>query len=432
MRSLTGSVIFMVVVILLELYVFQAFKTVSHGAGARWRGALVTGFWAISLLSMVFLVALPYVHYDQWQRPLRTYLFAVVVGLFLAKLIVLPFLLIDDLRRLAMWLTAKWRTAPNTAPVANGELLSRSAFLSWLGLGVGATLFGTLLAGFRNMYRYQVRQVQLAFPNLPHAFRGLKLVQISDIHSGSFTNVAAVARGVALINAQKPDLILFTGDLVNDRAEEMEPYMQVFNKLHARLGVYSTMGNHDYGDYVRWADRNAAHEAREAAAGKRLPTPLQARNIDTLMRVHEQLGWRLLNDEHVVLEQNGAQIALVGVQNISGKARFHSYGNLQKALNGTAAYPFKILMSHDPSHWEKEVKASQPDVDLMLSGHTHGMQFGVEIPGFKWSPVKWVYRHWAGLYEHQRQKLYVNRGFGVIGYPGRVGIMPEITVLELV
>lgn len=434
MRSLTGSLIFVAIMLIVDLYVFQALKAVTQTTGSRTRMAIYIGFWVLSGLALLFVALMPYIHYSQWQKPVRTYIFAILIGLFLAKLVAVPFFLVDDLRRFFQWIINHFvsQTTDVSPAESASEAISRSTFLSWLGLGVGGTLFTTLLVGFKNKYNYQVKKIPLSFANLPLAFKGLKVVHISDIHSGSFMETAAVQHGVDLINAQKADLILFTGDLVNDKAAEMEPFMEVFNKLKAPLGVYSTFGNHDYGDYVQWPDRNAEHLAMEANAGKHLMTPMQTQNLENLKAVHKTLGWRLLNDEHVVLEKNGDKMALIGVQNISGKARFHTYGSLPKALSGAEALPFKILMSHDPSHWESEVKPHFPEIDLMLSGHTHGMQFGLEIPGFKWSPVKWVYKQWAGLYEADNQKLYVNRGFGFIGYPGRVGILPEITVLEFV
>lgn len=292
--------------------------------------------------------------------------------------------------------------------------IPRSTFLSWVGLGLGGGLFGTLLYGFSNKYNYQVKKVKLAFANLPAAFRGMKIVHISDIHSGSFQNKAAVNRGVDLILQQNPDLVLFTGDLVNDRADEMKDYMDVFNRLKAPMGVFSTLGNHDYGDYVSWPSQQAKEE-----------------NLERLKKVHHELGWRLLMNEHVVFDKGNDQIALLGIENWGAKGRFPKYGKMNEAHPGTEKIPFKILMSHDPSHWDAEVKTKYPDIDLMLAGHTHGMQFGIENPYFKWSPVQWMYRQWAGLYEEGDQKLYVNRGYGFIGYPGRVGILPEITVIEL-
>jgi predicted MPP superfamily phosphohydrolase len=271
-----------------------------------------------------------------------------------------------------------------------------------------------LLYGFSNKYNYKIKKLSLHFPNLPASFKGLKIVQVSDIHSGSFTHKHAVQHGVEKILALKPDLILFTGDLVNNEATEMENYMDVFNQLRAPMGVYSVLGNHDYGDYKTW----------DSKADKIL-------NLERLKAVHGELGWRLMMNENTLLEKNGEQIALIGIENWSNKARFPKYGDLKKAYAGTESVPFKILMSHDPSHWDAEVRPKYNDIDLMLSGHTHGMQFGVEIPWLKWSPVQYVYKQWAGLYESGAQKLYVNRGFGFIGYPGRVGILPEITFIEL-
>ena len=217
-----------------------------------------------------------------------------------------------------------------------------------------------------------------------------------------------------MVLAEKPDLILFTGDLVNDLATEMEDYMDVFERIRAPMGVYSTLGNHDYGDYVWW---NSPEE--------------KAANLERVKQIHGELGWRLMMNEHVALERGGDKIALLGIENWSAKARFPRHGKMNLAYPGSEKYAFKILMSHDPSHWDAEVRPKYPDIDLTLAGHTHGFQFGVEVPGFRWSPVQYVYDQWAGLYESGKQKLYVNRGYGFIGYPGRVGILPEITVIEL-
>jgi predicted MPP superfamily phosphohydrolase len=273
-----------------------------------------------------------------------------------------------------------------------------------------------LLYGYSNKYKYETRRFKLAFDNLPASFKGLKIVHISDIHSGSLMDKAAVEAGVQRILNEKADLILFTGDLVNDKATEMDLLKDVFAKLKAPMGVFSTLGNHDYGDYVEWPVEGVS----------------KTQNLINLKQVHADIGWRLLMNEHVVLEKNNEKIALLGIENWSAKGRFPKYGKMNEAYQGTENYPFKILMSHDPSHWDAEIKTAYKDVDLMLAGHTHGMQFGVEIPGFKWSPVQYMYKEWAGLYEEQNQKLYVNRGFGFIGYPGRVGVLPEITVIELV
>jgi len=326
------------------------------------------------------------------------------------------FLLIDDIRRAIQWTAGKLFYGNTEGESIASDGISRSVFLSWLGLAAGSTLFGSLLYGFSNKYNYHIKRVQLAFDNLPNGFKGLRILHISDIHSGSFMDKKAVEHGVQMILKENADIILFTGDLINDKATEMKDYMDVFNKLKAPMGVYSTLGNHDYGDYVSWPNNGITKE----------------QNLENLKNIHGELGWRLLMNEHVILERGGDKIALIGIENWSALARFPKHGRMDLAYPGAENYPFKILMSHDPSHWDAEVRPKYSDIDLTLSGHTHGMQFGIEVPGFKWSPVQYVYKEWAGLYEDAKQKLYVNRGFGFIGYPGRVGILPEITVIELV
>jgi predicted MPP superfamily phosphohydrolase len=398
----------------LDLYIFQAIKVVASSS-PKIRLTIFIVYWVLAGLSLTVLILLPYINYDNWPRSVRTYIFAIIVGLFFSQLVASLFLLVDDIRRGCMWILGKLFSNPSVPITESAEGITRSTFLSWLGIAAGGGLFGTLMYGFNNKYRYHVNRLKLTYDNLPKAFRGLKIIHISDIHSGSFMDKQAVQKGIDKIIKENPDLILFTGDLVNDRSTEMKDYMDVFNQLKAPLGVYSILGNHDYGDYVRWDNR----EAKTA-------------NLERLKQVHGELGWRLLMNEHVVLEKGGEQIALLGIENWSSKGRFPKYGKMSEAYPGTEKYPFKILLSHDPSHWEGEVLSLYKDIDLMLAGHTHGMQFGVDLPGFKWSPVQYVYKQWAGLYESEAQKLYVNRGFGFIGYPGRVGILPEITVLELV
>lgn len=400
--------------ILLDLYVFQIIKTVSNG-GTKTRSIIFTSYWIISVAALIILFILPLLHLDNYSKGVRSTVFAIIIGLFLAKLIASVFFLVDDIRRVIQWLVGKIFFRNTEGEQIEEEKISRSLFLSWLGLAAGGGLFSSLLYGFSNKYNYKVKKIKLKYSNLPTSFKGLKVIQISDVHSGSFTDKAAVQKGIDKILQLKPDLILFTGDLVNNKSDEMENYMDVFNQLKAPMGVYSTLGNHDYGDYVQWPSQDAKRQ-----------------NLEHLKKVHAQLGWRLLMNENVLLDKEGEQIAVIGVENWSSKARFPKYGDLTKAYAGTETVPFKILMSHDPSHWDGEVRPKYGDIDLMLAGHTHGMQFGVEIPWLKWSPVQYVYKQWAGLYESGRQKLYVNRGFGFIGYPGRVGILPEITLFELV
>jgi uncharacterized protein len=419
MRNARFVWIVLCVMAVLDFYVFQALKVVSQNLSQKTKMFVYGGYWGVSITVLVFLAILPFIDFFNWPAHFRNYIFAILVGLLFAKLFASVFFLIDDIRRVLQWASGKLFFRNTEGENISSEGISRSIFLSWVGLGIGGGLFSTLMYGFSNKYNYKIRRVQLSFEHLPKSFKGLKIVQISDIHSGSFTDKRAVTRGVEMILKENADLILFTGDLVNDRAIEMADYMDVFNKLKAPLGVYSVLGNHDYGDYFY-----GAHPTGEFAIEKE-------KNLEHVKQIHAQLGWRLLLDEHVPIEKNNEQIALIGVQNISGRRTFHSYGNLSKAYSGAASYPFKILMSHDPSHWDKEVTSQYKDIDLTLAGHTHGMQFGVEIPGFKWSPVQYVYKEWAGLYEEGTQKIYVNRGYGFIGYPGRVGILPEITVIEL-
>lgn len=416
MRNSPFWLIVIGLMLVLDFYVFQALKTVSQGAAAKTRSVIYIIYWALSVLALLTFIVLPFLNLDNYSKGLRSTIFAAVAGLFFAKFTVAVFLLLDDIRRGVQWIAAKLLFSNTEGEsMQEGTVISRSHFVSWLGLAAGGGIFGSLLYGFSNKYNYQVQRVPLRFSNLPTAFKGLKIVQLSDIHSGSFNNKQAVQRGVQSVMDLKPDLILFTGDLVNNKSDEMQAFMDVFNQLRAPLGVYSILGNHDYGDYVDWG----SSEAKRA-------------NLDRLKSIHAALGWKLLLNEHVLLEKEGERMALLGVENWSAKARFPKYGKLRDAYVGTETIPFKILMSHDPSHWDAEVRTQYSDIDLMLSGHTHGMQFGVELPWFRWSPVQYVYKQWAGLYEEGIQKLYVNRGYGFIGYPGRVGILPEITLLELV
>lgn len=413
MRNTPFWWIFLGFVLLLDWYVFQAIRTLTFGLPDRNRTIVHSMYWCVSILSIGFLLFLPLFFSKPGPHYARSTIFAIIAGLFFSKIIASLFFLTDDLRRVVQWIGVKFFTRTSSI-VAGGDLMSRSVFLSWAGLLAGTGLFGALTYGMNNKYRYQIRSKRLNFPNLPPSFNGLKIVHLSDIHAGSFSDKEAVERGIRLIMEQRPDLILFTGDLVNNLASEMDDYWELFSQLDAPLGVFSITGNHDYADYVPWDSIEAKRS-----------------NFQQLMQVHKKMGWRLLMNEHVVLQRDQDQIAIVGIENWSAKSRFPKYGDLGKAFSGAEQIPFSILLSHDPSHWRAQVLANYPTISLTLSGHTHGMQFGVELPGVRWSPVQYVYAEWAGLYEQLDQKLYVNRGFGFIGYPGRVGILPEITVIEL-
>ena len=351
-----------------------------------------------------------WIDWHTWPRVFRTYAFAIVVIFYLSKIIFSLFLATDDILRVFRWGASKLFSSGDVT-VAGG--ISRYQFLVRLGFVVGSIPLLSMLYGMTGgAYRYQVKRVRLKLPNLPPGFEGLRAVQISDIHTGSFLDRKPLERAVELIQNESPDIIFFTGDLVNDRHEEAVEHRDALSRLKAPLGVHSILGNHDYGDYFRWKTQAE-----------------KADNLEKLKRLHADFGWNLLLNEHTFIERNGDRIGLLGVENWSARANFSRYGDLGKALNGFTPAPVNILLSHDPSHWKAEV-VNHPFIDLTLSGHTHGFQFGVEIPGFRWSPVQYVYKEWADLYDAGRQHLYVNRGLGFLGYPGRVGILPEITVFE--
>lgn len=374
-----------------DLYFFQAVQTIVSS------GTLLWAYWLVDflLIAGIFLsLAAP-----RGSRIQQT-LFAWVVGgmllAFIPRLCAVPILFIEDLTRLFRGFSP------------------REVWVSELAVSIAAILFFIVLFGItRGRHFYRVRQETIYFPDLPEAFDGFTITQITDVHSGSFTNAAGVQKGLNLVNDQHSDVILFTGDLVNNRASEMDPWIPAFSGLRAPMGKFSVLGNHDYGDYIPW-------ETPEAKSA----------NLTRLQQVHADIGFRLLQDEAVTLRKNGESIVLLGVENW-GKGSFHKYGDLKKA---TAAVPddaFKILMSHDPSHWEGVTLGHHQHIHLTLSGHTHGMQFGFELFGFKWSPIKYVYKQWAGLYEQAGRFLYVNRGFGFLGLKGRIGMWPEIAVITL-
>ncbi len=401
--------LFLAAILLAEWYGYQAVRTATQNVSPAWRRGVAAAYWVISL-SMWGLAFWAGFTRQSGNTVLKSYLMSLPLLLLAGKLLIFIPLLLEDLTRLGRWAVS---SATRPAGVA-GEGIPRSEFLAKLALGIGAIPFVALLWGMvRGATDYQVRRVTLRFPNLPASFDGFKVVQISDLHTGSFSSTEPLQRAVALINKQAADLVLMTGDLVNNRATEVEPHMPALAGIKSDLPIFSSLGNHDYGDYVQWES----------------PAEKQA-NLERLMQNHAKMGWTLLNDTSHTIVRGDDKIAVLGVQNWSSHANFPKHGNLPKAHAASADAPFKILLSHDPSHWEAQV-LNYPDIDLTLSGHTHGMQFGVNLPFLKWSPVQYVYKQWAGLYEQGRQKLYVNTGLGYLGYPGRVGFLPEITVFEL-
>jgi len=412
-RIITLSVLILVI-FLIDVYVFQAVRAVSQNLLPRTQRFIYVAYWAVFALTVATVIIFS-VTRGTPPSHFRMYLVSTMFIIFASKLVVVLFLLVDDGIRLMKFIVNYiFSNAPNH-PAPGPIKITRSEFLSKIGLLAAAIPFTAFIYGMvRGAYNYQVKRVTLKFPHLPKAFDGFKVLQISDLHTGSFNSPEPLKKAVALINNQAADLVFFTGDLVNNIAPEALPHIPVLSQIKSRNGVYSILGNHDYGDYVNWGSREE-----------------KIANLNHLKQNHQQLGWRLLLNEHVLIQKDGEQFAVLGVENWSTRLHFPKYGNLSKAYAGAEQIPFKILLSHDPSHWDGEVNPHYPDIDLTLSGHTHGMQFGVNIPGFKWSPVQYVYKQWAGLYQKGRQYLYVNTGLGFLGYPGRVGFLPEITVFEL-
>ena len=410
MRNPVFISIFLIILIAIDFYVYQVLRNLIQAYGNGVKMGVGVLYWFLCIVCIGAFILFPIITNPYF----RQYIFSVSMGWMFTQLIMALIFLIDDIRRGTFWTLSKISTYTGAQFINSENGIPRSTFLSWLGVGMASTLFFSLIYGFGNKYNYRVVKKKIVLNGLDPIFKGFKIIHISDIHSGSLQDKSAVLKGVELINQQQADVVLFTGDLVNDRATEMQNWMDVFSQVKANHGVFSTLGNHDYGDYVQW-------ETKEA----------KQNNLEALKQVHANLGWRLLMNEHVKIEKEGAYIQLVGIENWGAKARFPKYGKMDMAMAGVDEKGPIVLMSHDPSHWEAQVLVDYPQVQLMLSGHTHGMQFGLENPYFKWSPVQWVYKQWAGIYQSGMQQLYVNRGFGFIGYPGRVGILPEITLIEL-
>ena len=398
-------VIFIVIYALFAIYGFQAIKTVAKHSWLHYI------FIAVALLILGnFIYQFTTSAEGRVLSPIKSYAFGFLLAFMALNLVLVPVLLGEDIIR---GIYSTYQKLSGTKE--SFYIPSRRKFVSQIALGLAAIPFASLLYGmYRGKYNFRVLNYTLHFEDLPEAFDGYRITQISDIHSGSFDNKEKIEYAVDLINEQKSDVMLFTGDMVNNKASEMEPWKATFERLEAKDGKFSVLGNHDYGDYVDW------------------DTPEEkAQNLDDLKTIQKDIGFDLLLNESRYLEKNGERLALVGVENW-GKGGFKKAGDLKKASEQIKPDDFKILMSHDPSHWEAEVVNDDYHYHLTLSGHTHGMQFGIEIPGWiKWSPVKWRYKQWAGIYEALDQYINVNRGFGYLGYPGRVGIWPEITVIEL-
>lgn len=408
-------------ILVVDIYSWQAFRTLIREKSQSFRLWIRRGYFGITALTIVLFLLFNLSTSIETNATFRYYLMAITFVLYFPKFITMIFLLIDDAIRAVRWAiktsTSKIRHTPVKQETEEGgsNKISRAKFLSQTGAIAGAVPFVVLSKGIiRGAYDYQVHRVPLYLKNLPFAFEGLKVVQLSDIHTGSLFDKDSVHRGIQMAMAEKPDLVFFTGDLVNSETKEAYDLMDHFAQIKAPMGVHSIFGNHDYGDYRTW----------DSEADK-------AKNLEDLVRVHRDMGWNLLRNEHVLLEKGGQQIALIGVENWGDKGRFQKYGDIEKATKGLQDVPVQLLLSHDPSHFDSIVTKNHPEIDAMFAGHTHGFQFGIENAFIKWSPSKYIYPRWAGLYREEHQQIYVNRGYGFLGYPGRIGILPEITVFEL-
>ena len=395
--------IFIVVVLLIDFYAFQSIKTITKYK------VVPIFYWVFSFIVLMNVIY-NFSIFDRSNGLTQALMlaFGLLILSILSKVTILLVMFGEDVFRV---LKLSFNYFSNSSP--SQFFPERRVFVSKLALGLAAIPFASIIYGmYKGKYNYKVIKHTLFFKDLPAAFDGFKLTHISDIHSGSFNNASKISYGIDLINEQQSDVIVFTGDIVNNKAEEMIPWISHFKSLKAAYGKYSVLGNHDYGEYVKF---NSSKEKEQ--------------NFQAIKDIHPKIGFNLLLNDSIYLEKENAKIAIVGVENWG--TRFKKAGDLTIASSKIKKEDFKILLSHDPSHWNSEVKTHKSNYQLTLSGHTHGMQFGIEIPGFKWSPVQYIYKQWAGVYEEFGRFINVNRGFGFLAFPGRVGIWPEITVITL-
>lgn len=395
----------------IDYYVYQAITIVTKNLSSSWKTGIRLVFWIPTVLSMMALLWWAFGDPDRYSANFRNWVITGLFATYFSKLFAVIILFMDDAQRGVRWVVSYF--TKDSAPGLPGHSIPRSEFLSKAALITATVPFAAFTFGIiSGAHDYRVKRITVKLKNLPKAFDGIRIGQISDIHSGSFWNKTAVKGGVEMLQKEKPDIIFFTGDLVNNEAKEIKEYVDVFCKLRAPLGVFSITGNHDYGDYKSWVSKEAKQQ-----------------NFKDLIEAHRLLGYDILLNENRIIEQGGEKLAIIGIENWG--TRFQKYGKLDVAYAGTEQAAVKLLLSHDPTNWDAQVRTGYSDIDMMFAGHTHGFQFGVEIGDFKWSPVQYVYKQWAGLYQEGNQYLYVNRGFGYIGYPGRVGILPELTITEL-
>lgn len=403
---------FALLFLVIDYYVYQAVITVSKNWTDSWRLGTRLAFWVPTLLSLSALLWWAFDDPYRYSANFRNWVITGLVATYFSKVFGVLLLFADDVQRGVRWAFTFFKDSPTEK--LPGEVISRSEFISKAALVATAVPFGAMAYGIiSGAHDYRVKRVTVKLPNLPRSFDGIKIGHLSDIHSGSFWNKTAVKGGVEMMLKEKPDLIFFTGDLVNNEASEVKDYLGIFDKLRAPLGVYSVTGNHDYGDYKSWTTREEKEQ-----------------NFRNLVEAHKHMGFHILMNENKIIEQGGDKLAILGIENWGG-GRFAKYGKLNQAHQRTEEAAVKLLLSHDPSHWDAQVRPMYPDIDMAFAGHTHGFQFGVELGDFKWSPSQYAYKQWAGLYQEGQQYLYVNRGFGYLGYPGRLGMPPELTIVEL-
>jgi len=399
------------VLLLIDWYVYSGITFLIKNSSNTLKSVIRYGYWGLTVIT-IGVIALYYFGSPDWFKGTsRSLIFTAIFINYFSKIFGGIFLLADDLVRVGKWVTSLFK---NPEPSGVGATIKRSDFLVKAAVVAGSVPFLAMSWGvISGAYDYRIRRKTIYLPNLPKAFDGIRIGQISDIHSGSFFNKTAVKGGVEMLMKEKPDIAFFTGDLVNNETKEVEDYIDIFKNVKAPLGVYSTTGNHDYGDYRSWSSTKA-----------------KAQNFEDLKEAHKLLGYDLLMNENRAIKVDGEQIGILGVENW-GAGRFAKYGKIEEAYKDSEEFPVKLLLSHDPSHWDAQIRPNYSDIDVMFAGHTHGFQFGVELGDFKWSPSQYAYKQWAGLYTQNNQHLYVNRGFGFIGYPGRVGMPPEITIFTL-
>jgi uncharacterized protein len=409
-----------VLIILLDFYLWFSIRKRVYALGMPVKYLLGILYWIPFSMVLLLGIASIFINVYIWQPQWATLFGGIIFITYIAKLFTILVFLAADLIRITGHVGRfLYHRKKGTPCPEKGARMSRAGFLTKLGLiGGGFVLSGLIIGAVRWAYDFRIRREYLRYPLLPRQLHGLKIVHISDLHLGSWANGAAMQEAVDAINEEDPDLIFFTGDLVNFVTGEAYRYQDILAQAKARYGVYAVLGNHDYGDYVKWTTKAEKEQ-----------------NLRDLEELYHDMGWKLLRNSHAMVYPGNVPLAVMGVENWSSYERFPSYGDVLKALKGTENASFRILLSHDPTHWENIISKHHPNIALTLSGHTHGFQFGVELKNFRWSPAQYMYRHWAGLYANPAtdtpQYLYVNRGLGMIGYPGRIGIMPEITVIEL-